>query len=625
MIVSPLLSPHTPPPHFQARAASGWAATTLGDGLVVWDGHGLDSVVSASTFVAPNSFPVYAPLRHLKRGDAFLLMNAVNPPVPAVVSAWVAANPREFGDAAERDAAAARQAACARVLARVHGPALEIKDYRDLIKSAAIFRCPPVAFGDAPAARSAADAWEQCVPVEAAAPVAWLDPKCDAAQVWDSRVAIPPPAAEDGVGGYFARVAAVAGVPALSSFRLEDVPDPLPFPSDEVEVLTCERFEAMLARLLPVLWACLPDDDFAPAYGRVAAVVRGLRISCASRIRRVYIPPGAADGVGRIETAVVVRAALRRRDAAAGAERDLLVVAPQACGDAGGLFQQADAECRHAAEALVAAAALPKEATAFIAGMLEDLLDESTKTCGRLVAPIAALRRNVPPRPGPPPPEYPPWRLDAAARAAAERKEEAHRTFHPVHALDDPAADGGILLRGGAHQRHVGVVAIQTPALEALGHRVPGTEVHHVERAARAHVGQRMLREDIQTGRSGRQHAARDLVGDDLQLLGHQAVEQPGILKPAAIVGLEQVARERLIARPDGYIAQPTLALSNCPTFVEEGIAPRHLDLRPFVLSSGECVNMVPGGLTRVALTRGSLVVNSSQGGGTKDTWVLED
>ncbi|MCE1240355.1 MAG: circularly permuted type 2 ATP-grasp protein [Azonexaceae bacterium] len=83
--------------------------------------------------------------------------------------------------------------------------------------------------------------------------------------------------------------------------------------------------------------------------------------------------------------------------------------------------------------------------------------------------------------------------------------------------------------------------------------------------------------------------------------------------------------RKLLIAKPDGYIAQPTLALSNCPTFVEEGIAPRHLDLRPFVLSSGKCVNMVPGGLTRVALTKGSLVVNSSQGGGTKDTWVLED
>jgi uncharacterized circularly permuted ATP-grasp superfamily protein len=83
--------------------------------------------------------------------------------------------------------------------------------------------------------------------------------------------------------------------------------------------------------------------------------------------------------------------------------------------------------------------------------------------------------------------------------------------------------------------------------------------------------------------------------------------------------------RQLLLSKPEGYIAQPTLALSNCPTCVDEGIAPRHLDLRPFVLSSGKCVNMVPGGLTRVALTKGSLVVNSSQGGGTKDTWVLED
>jgi len=81
--------------------------------------------------------------------------------------------------------------------------------------------------------------------------------------------------------------------------------------------------------------------------------------------------------------------------------------------------------------------------------------------------------------------------------------------------------------------------------------------------------------------------------------------------------------RARLIARPGHYIAQPTLSLSTCPTFVDRGIAPRHIDLRPFVLS-GKTVQMVPGGLTRVALKEGSLVVNSSQGGGTKDTWVLE-
>jgi uncharacterized circularly permuted ATP-grasp superfamily protein len=80
---------------------------------------------------------------------------------------------------------------------------------------------------------------------------------------------------------------------------------------------------------------------------------------------------------------------------------------------------------------------------------------------------------------------------------------------------------------------------------------------------------------------------------------------------------------DQVRGNPTNYIAQPTLALSTCPTYVESGIAPRHIDLRPFVLS-GKHVTMVPGGLCRVALREGSLVVNSSQGGGTKDTWVLE-
>lgn len=82
--------------------------------------------------------------------------------------------------------------------------------------------------------------------------------------------------------------------------------------------------------------------------------------------------------------------------------------------------------------------------------------------------------------------------------------------------------------------------------------------------------------------------------------------------------------RQRVLAQPENFIAQPTLALSGCPTLVESGVAPRHVDLRPFVLSGKE-IRLVPGGLTRVALKEGSLVVNSSQGGGTKDTWVLED
>ena len=83
--------------------------------------------------------------------------------------------------------------------------------------------------------------------------------------------------------------------------------------------------------------------------------------------------------------------------------------------------------------------------------------------------------------------------------------------------------------------------------------------------------------------------------------------------------------RRKLKSRPNNYIAQPTLSLSTVPIFTKAGLAPRHVDLRPFVLVSPKGVDITPGGLTRVALKKGSLVVNSSQGGGTKDTWVLEE
>ena len=96
------------------------------------------------------------------------------------------------------------------------------------------------------------------------------------------------------------------------------------------------------------------------------------------------------------------------------------------------------------------------------------------------------------------------------------------------------------------------------------------------------------------------------------------------LVGPAASSTEIENFRQALLANPGGYIAQPTLSLSSCPTYVDSGIAPRHIDLRPYVLS-GKTVQMVPGGLTRVALQEGSLVVNSSQGGGTKDTWILED
>ncbi len=95
------------------------------------------------------------------------------------------------------------------------------------------------------------------------------------------------------------------------------------------------------------------------------------------------------------------------------------------------------------------------------------------------------------------------------------------------------------------------------------------------------------------------------------------------LVGPASTQAEIAVFKEKVKSNPEGYIAQPTLALSTCPTYVDSGIAPRHIDLRPFVLSGKE-IRMAPGGLTRVALKEGSLVVNSSQGGGTKDTWVLE-
>jgi uncharacterized circularly permuted ATP-grasp superfamily protein len=96
------------------------------------------------------------------------------------------------------------------------------------------------------------------------------------------------------------------------------------------------------------------------------------------------------------------------------------------------------------------------------------------------------------------------------------------------------------------------------------------------------------------------------------------------LIGPAASkVAIEQF-RAKLKTSPKNFIAQPTLALSTCPTCVDQGVAPRHVDLRPFVLTGPNGTRIVPGGLTRVALKQGSLVVNSSQGGGTKDTWVLD-
>ncbi len=97
------------------------------------------------------------------------------------------------------------------------------------------------------------------------------------------------------------------------------------------------------------------------------------------------------------------------------------------------------------------------------------------------------------------------------------------------------------------------------------------------------------------------------------------------LVGPAASKKELAAFKAKLQAKPGNYIAQPTLALSTVPILTQRGLAPRHVDLRPFVQVSPDKITITPGGLTRVALKRGSLVVNSSQGGGTKDTWVLEE
>jgi uncharacterized circularly permuted ATP-grasp superfamily protein len=120
----------------------------------------------------------------------------------------------------------------------------------------------------------------------------------------------------------------------------------------------------------------------------------------------------------------------------------------------------------------------------------------------------------------------------------------------------------------------------------------------------------------------------RRYVLDHLDTLVVKAVGESGgygmLVGPHSTAAERASFKEKILAEPRNFIAQPTLALSRAPCFVGDGIEPRHIDLRPYVLY-GDRVTIVPGGLTRVALKRGSLVVNSSQGGGSKDTWVLED
>jgi uncharacterized circularly permuted ATP-grasp superfamily protein len=141
-------------------------------------------------------------------------------------------------------------------------------------------------------------------------------------------------------------------------------------------------------------------------------------------------------------------------------------------------------------------------------------------------------------------------------------------------------------------------------------------------------TGEEAILKNVPTWRCREPEALKEVL-DRLPELVVKEVDGSGgygmLVGPTATRDQVEAFRKRLEARPDGFIAQPTLALSTCPTLTAQGVAPRHVDLRPFVLSGADKVQVVPGGLTRVALTEGSLVVNSSQGGGTKDTWVLDN
>jgi len=143
----------------------------------------------------------------------------------------------------------------------------------------------------------------------------------------------------------------------------------------------------------------------------------------------------------------------------------------------------------------------------------------------------------------------------------------------------------------------------------------------------RFYLGEEPILKNVPTWRC-REPEALSYVLDHLHELVVKETHGSGgygmLVGPHAAKADIETFRARVKANPTGYIAQPTLSLSTCPTFVESGIAPRHVDLRPFVLTRADGVRIVPGGLTRVALRDGSLVVNSSQGGGLKDTWVIE-
>ncbi|MFN4204242.1 MAG: circularly permuted type 2 ATP-grasp protein [Tabrizicola sp.] len=149
----------------------------------------------------------------------------------------------------------------------------------------------------------------------------------------------------------------------------------------------------------------------------------------------------------------------------------------------------------------------------------------------------------------------------------------------------------------------------------------------YVPDMVRFYLGEEPILQNVPTWQCGRDEDLKHVLANLPDLVVKEVHGSGGygmLVGPKASRDEIERFRAKLAEDPGNYIAQPTLALSTVPTFVEEGVAPRHVDLRPYCLV-GERIELVPGGLTRVALKEGSLVVNSSQGGGVKDTWVLAE
>ena len=142
------------------------------------------------------------------------------------------------------------------------------------------------------------------------------------------------------------------------------------------------------------------------------------------------------------------------------------------------------------------------------------------------------------------------------------------------------------------------------------------------------YTGEKPLLPNVETWRCADEDSCKYVLDNLAELVVKEVHGSGGygmLIGPAASKADIETFRKKIQEKPENYIAQPTLSLSTCPIFTEKGLAPRHVDLRPFVLVSPDAIEITPGGLTRVAMNEGSLVVNSSQGGGTKDTWVLKD